>query len=81
MLTVPQAAQRVNRNPETIRRWIRSGRLRAHKVGTQHVIAEADLIELVQDNLLPVPDSWRRTLTGEPMPDILAELDRSRASH
>jgi uncharacterized protein len=42
-LTVPEAARRVGRNPETVRRWIREGRLRAHKVGTQHVIDEADL--------------------------------------
>jgi excisionase family DNA binding protein len=44
MLTVPQAAQRTGRNPETIRRWIRAGKLRAHKVGTQHVIDEQDLL-------------------------------------
>ena len=42
-LTVPEAARRVGRNPETVRRWIREGRLRAHKVGTQHVIDVADL--------------------------------------
>jgi len=47
MLTVPQAARRTGRNPETIRRWIRSGRLPATKFGTQHVIDEVDLDELV----------------------------------
>ena len=43
MLTVPEAARRVGRNPETIRRWIRAGRLRATKLGTQHLIEETDL--------------------------------------
>lgn len=46
MLTVPDAARRAGRHPETIRRWIREGRLRAHKVGTQHVIEPDDLVEL-----------------------------------
>jgi excisionase family DNA binding protein len=80
VLTVPQAAQRAQRNPETIRRWIRSGRLRAQRVGTQHIIDEADLDTLTSRKTLPVPDSWTRTVTGEPMPDILAELDRARAT-
>lgn len=42
-LTVPQVAERLGKSPETIRRWIRSGRLRAYKVGTTHVVDEADL--------------------------------------
>jgi excisionase family DNA binding protein len=55
MLTVPQAARRTHRHPETIRRWIREGKLPARKVGTQHVIEEADLEELVVqgDDVLP----------------------------
>ena len=40
MMTVPEAARRTGKNPETIRRWIREGKLRAHKVGTQHVFEE-----------------------------------------
>lgn len=47
MLTVPEAARQAGRHPETIRRWIREGRLRAHKVGTQHVIEPADLLEFI----------------------------------
>jgi excisionase family DNA binding protein len=42
-LTVPEAARRAGRNPETIRRWIRAGKLPSHKVGTQHLIDEDDL--------------------------------------
>lgn len=65
MLTVPEAARRTGRNPETIRRWIRSGRLQASKVGTQHVIDEADLDALtVDDDTTPLPD-WMKV----PMPD------------
>jgi len=43
MLTVPEAARRAGRNPETIRRWIREGKLTAWKVGMQHVIDVDDL--------------------------------------
>lgn len=46
MLTVAEAARKAGRNPETVRRWIREGRLRAHKVGTQHVIEADDLDEV-----------------------------------
>ena len=82
MLTVPEAARRVRRNPETVRRWIREGRLRAHKVGTQHVIDEADLSALEEGvRTLPLPPSWRTTTTGEPMPDWVAILRRQRAEH
>ncbi len=43
MLTVPEAAVRVHRNPETVRRWIRSGRLNATRIGTQFLIDEDEL--------------------------------------
>jgi excisionase family DNA binding protein len=82
MLTVPEAAKRVRRNPETVRRWIREGKLRAHKVGTQHVIDEADLTALEDaGDTLPLPETWRTTTTGEPMPEWVAILRRQRAEH
>jgi excisionase family DNA binding protein len=79
MLTVNEAARRLNRNPETVRRWIRSGRLPARKIGTQHVIDEADIDEATGEDLLPVPRGWKRTSDGEPMPDIVSAVRRSRA--
>jgi excisionase family DNA binding protein len=78
MLTVPEAATRAARDPETIRRWIRSGKLKAYKVGTQHVIEENDLDQVLQIGGLPVPDRWRRFDSGHPQPDWAAALARSR---
>lgn len=79
MLTVPEAARRTGRNPETIRRWIRSGRLRAQRVGTQHVIAESDLQAASDPSALaPLPAWLRTTASGEPMPDPLDLLDDGR---
>ena len=82
MLTVPEAARRVGRNPETVRRWIREGRLAARKVGTQHVIEEHDLDALdPTQRRSALPATWRRTITGEPMPDVVDAVRRSRAEH
>jgi excisionase family DNA binding protein len=80
MLTVPEAARRTKRDPETVRRWIRSGRLKATKIGTQHVIDEDDLMRFSQGTAtLPVPAGWRRTANHQPMPDVLAAIRSSRA--
>jgi len=69
----------VGRDPETVRRWIRSGKLRARKVGTQHVIDEQDLEAAIgPSRSLPLPKAWRQTWTGEPQPDWVRILDLSR---
>ncbi len=85
MLTVPQAARRTGRNPETIRRWIRQGKLRASKVGTQHVIEEHDLEEMQvgsYPDMLPLPKGWgEKTFWGEPIPNVAAWIKESRADH
>ncbi len=85
MLTVPEAARRVRRDPETVRRWIRTGKIRARTIGHQHFIDEADLatVQAVQFEVLPIPRSWGwgRTLTGESMPNAVEAVRRSRAAH
>jgi excisionase family DNA binding protein len=77
MLTVSEAARRTKRDPETVRRWIRSGRLRATRIGRQHLIDEGDLARLTAT--LPIVASWKRTATGERMPDVVAAIRSSRA--
>lgn len=31
--------------------------------------------------MAPLPDGWGETLTGEPMPDVVTAVRRSRAAH
>ena len=83
MITVPEAARRAGKNPETVRRWIREGKLRASKVGTQHVIEEQDLAALLaaDTDVLPLPPEWQRTFWGDPMPNWVSAVRRSRAGH
>lgn len=78
MLTVPEAARRIGRNPETIRRWIRSGRLRSQKVGTQHLIDETDLDALDADEQLPLPTEWQTTVEGHRMPNVVRAVRLAR---
>lgn len=69
-LTVPEAARRVGKNPETVRRWIRSGRLRSTKVGTQHIIDEIDLEDALDDPWdRELPYEWSHFDDGTPMPN------------
>lgn len=83
MITVPEAAKRVGKDPETVRRWIRSGRLPASKVGTQHVIDEADLRRILDEDVLPAPPDWGwdRLPDGRPTPNVVAVIRRQRAGH
>ena len=82
MMTVTEAARRLGRNPGTVRGWIRAGRLRSTKVGTQHFLDEADLDSLYRQVLLEAPPAWwTESHTGEPLPDFMAVLRRQRTEH
>jgi len=82
VLTVPEAARRTGRNPETIRRWIRAGRLVARRVGTQHVIEEAELERVTAEmRAVEVPVGWRTFSDGTPQPDWERMVRRSRDGH
>lgn len=79
MLTVPEAARRTGRNAETIRRWIREGRLRSQRVGTQYLIDEDALAEAVGEAELIPRVGGDESATGETLPNLLAALQRSRS--
>jgi excisionase family DNA binding protein len=84
MLTVPEAAKRVRKDPETVRRWIRAGKLRSTKVGTQHLIDEGDLSPFEndgEDEPLWIPEEWRTFSDGRPQPDWERIFREDRASH
>ncbi|MBA2425570.1 MAG: helix-turn-helix domain-containing protein [Actinobacteria bacterium] len=82
MLSVPEAARRTGKNPETIRRWIRSGRLPSSKIGTQHFIEAADLDEATgADAPNAFPPRLRTMYNGRPMPDWVALVREQRDSH
>ncbi len=83
MLTVPEAAQRIRRNPETVRRWIREGRLRHTRVGTQYLVAEADLDAVLtpEADRTSLPDWLRLRPDGREQPDWAGLVRDGRRSH
>jgi len=83
MLSVAEAAEKIGRNPETVRRWIRSGRLPARRVGRHHEIEAGDL-RRIEDELFPMaelPEEWKLGDDGSPAPNWVAALHRSRSGH
>ena len=79
-LTVPEVAKRLGKNPETVRRWIREGKLHSEKIGNQHFIDETDVEAYeVEDELIPT--KLTKTFWGGPMPDWAAAVRESRRGH
>jgi excisionase family DNA binding protein len=81
MITVPEAARKVGRHPETIRRWIRSGRLRSERVGTQHLVDEEEALSLAGFASLDLPRAWTTRDDGTEMPDWERLVRDARERH
>jgi excisionase family DNA binding protein len=78
MLTISQAATLAGVTEETVRRWVRSGRLPAHRDGPRILVAAEDVSGVAVPAMLPLPAAWAQTSWGEPQPDWVALLRRSR---
>ena len=78
MITVPEAAKRAGKDAETIRRWIRAGKLKARKIGTQHVIEEEDREPLLEDAEIGVPERWHVMPDGRPTPNVVRAIRLAR---
>jgi excisionase family DNA binding protein len=79
MLTISQAATLAGVAEETVRRWIRAGRLPARRDGPRLLVAADDVQLLAPGASLPLPAAWEQTSTGELQPDWVALVRRSRA--
>ena len=77
-LTVPEAARRVGRDPSTVRRWIRQGRLKATTAGGHQVVEADDIDALLDVAEVGVPESWKTMADGRPSPNVVAALRRVR---
>ena len=78
MLSIDQAAARSGRGAETIRRWVRSGRLNAHRTGGRLFVHADDLDALTARPALDPPAGWARTRWGTRQPDWVSEIRRHR---
>jgi len=78
VLTVPEAAARSGRGAETIRRWIRAGRLQANRADGRLLVHAEDLDALLARPSHDLPAGWGRTTWGTRQPDWVAELRRAR---
>lgn len=79
-LTVSEVAKRLGKNPETVRRWIREGKLPAQKIGNQHFVEDNEVAALEVDGA-SLPTRFNKTFWGGPMPDWARLVREDRDAH
>jgi excisionase family DNA binding protein len=77
MLTVREAALQAGCGEETVRRWIRAGRLQARRDGPRLLVYREEVDALTRPRALELPAAWRRTWLRQEH-DWVARVRRER---
>ena len=77
MITVSEAAALAGVGEETVRRWVRKGRLDSRRDGPRLLVYREQVEELAAPAALELPRDWRDSWLGT-RPDWVAALRRSR---
>ncbi len=67
LLTVPEVAARLRLKPETVRRWLRSGRLAGISLGSDHAgwrVRESSLAAFLEPKQLELPKDEPKKLAA-----------------
>lgn len=88
MITVAEAARRLNRSIEQVRRYLREGKLRGQRIGNQWFVEESALAAPKGEPLVPRELAERIRRTREEIRrkaghdfDIVAMIRESREGH
>ncbi len=77
MITIGEASSRAGVGAETVRRWVRAGRLTPFRDGPRVLVDERELEALLGDRRLPAPPLWE-TAEAALGVDWVALVARSR---
>lgn len=80
MLDVRTAAALVHRNPETVRRWVWSGRLAAQRRGRRLLVARADVEALVGERTRSVVSLAEWAQRAQASPRHIGARHRARSA-
>jgi len=77
VITVSEAANLAGVTEETVRRWVRAGRLESRRDGPKLLLHREQVELLVAPASLELPREWQTSWLGV-APDWVAALQRSR---
>ena len=77
MITVSEAAKLAGVGDETVRRWVRTGRLQSRRDGPRLLLFREEVERIVAPTSLPLPEAWQQTWLPT-SPDWVAALARTR---